>query len=117
MPLEYAFQHKARQPGLLALRMADHFLDVIARPAGRRDRVAAEAERMNADRKPRFRRRIIDRPIAAPAERLDIAAEQQHLHEMLVAGPLANFRRRGWAVLVGDNDRALEAAVLAGPLR
>ena len=113
--LEHAFQHEARERGLLALRMADHLLDVEARPARRGDRIAAEAEGVHADRKPGLLRRLVDRPVAALAERLDVAAEQQHLHEILVAGALADFGGGGHAVLVGDDDRALQAAVLAGP--
>src|SRR6266566_8288937 len=89
--LEYAFQHEARKRRLLALRMADHFLDVEARPAGGRDWIAAEAEGMHADGKACFLRRLIDRPVAALAERLDIAAEQQHLNEILITGALADF--------------------------
>src|SRR5205085_9203357 len=91
MPLEHAFQHEARQHGLLALRMADHLLDVEAGPAGGGDRIAAEAEGMDADRKPGLLRRLIDRPVAALAERLDVAAQQQHLHEILVACARADF--------------------------
>ena len=115
MPLEHAFQHDAGERGLLALRMADHLLDVKTRPAGCGDRIAAEAEGMHADRKPHLFRRLIDRPVAALPERLDIAAEQQHLHEILVAGALADFGGRGRTVLVGDHDRAFQARILAGP--
>src|ERR1700744_6675799 len=115
MPLEHAFQHDAGERGLLALRMADHFLDVIAWPARRGDRVAAEAEGMHADRQARFFRRLIDRPVTALAERLDVATEQQHLHEILVAGALADFGSRRRTILIGDHDGSLEAAGLAGP--
>src|SRR6185437_13039762 len=76
--LEHAIEHEARERGLLALRVADHLLDVIARPARSRDRIAAETEGMHADGKAGLFGRLIDRPIAALAERLDIAAEQQH---------------------------------------
>src|ERR1700730_6073526 len=89
--LEHAFQHDAGQCRLLALRMADHLLDVKARPAGGRDRIAAKAEGVHADRKPDLFGRFIDRPIAALAQRLDIAAEQQHLDKVLVAGALADL--------------------------
>src|SRR6185312_12946735 len=116
MTLEYALQHDARQRGLLALRMAHHLLDVVAGPARRGDRIAAEAERMDADRKARLLGGLIDRPVAALAQRLDIAAEQQHLNEIAVAGALADFGGGRRAVLVGDHDRSLETAVLAGPL-
>src|SRR6202011_4536769 len=111
--LEHAFEHEARQRGLLTLRMADHFLDVIARPAGSRDRIAAEAEGMPADRKAYLLRGLIDRPIAALTERLDIAAEQQHLHEILVASPPADFGGRRRTIFIGDHDGAFQAAVLA----
>src|SRR5664279_5398253 len=104
--LEHAFQHDRGERGLLALRMADHLLDVIARPARRRDRIAAEAEGMHAYGEPGLFGGLIDRPVAALAERLDIAAEQQHLHEILVAGALADFGGRGRAIFVGDHDRA-----------
>src|SRR6266705_6017317 len=65
VPLEHALQHDAGERGLLALRMADHLLDVIARPARRGDRIAAEAEGMHADRKSRLLGGLIDRPVAA----------------------------------------------------
>ena len=95
--------------------MADHLLDVETRPAGCGDRIAAEAEGVHADRKPRLLGRLVDRPVAALAERLDIAAEQQHLDEIPVAGAAADFGGGGHAVLVGDHDGAFQAAVLAGP--
>src|SRR6267142_5540218 len=72
VPLEHALQHDAGERGLLALRMADHLLDVVARPARRRDRIAAEAKGMHADRKTRLLGRLIDRPVAALTERLDV---------------------------------------------
>src|SRR3954471_8112838 len=49
--LEHALQHDAGERGLLALRMADHLLDVVARPPRGGDRIAAEAEGVHADRK------------------------------------------------------------------
>src|SRR5258705_12827229 len=42
VPLEHPPQHDAGERGLPALRMADHFLDVEARPAPSRARIAAE---------------------------------------------------------------------------
>ena len=84
--LEHAFEHEARQRGLLALRMADHLLDVKARPARRGDRIAAEAEGVDADRQADLLRRLIDRPVAALAERLDVAAR--------AAAPARNSCRR-----------------------
>ena len=70
---------------------------------------------MDADRQADLCRRLIDRPVAALAERLDIAAEQQHLHEIRIAGALADLGGGGRAVLVGDDDRTLQAGILAGP--
>src|SRR6266702_8958791 len=70
---------------------------------------------MHADRKSRLLGGLIDRPVAALAKRLDVAAEQQHLHKVLVAGALADFGGRRWTVLIGDHDGAFQAAVLAGP--
>src|ERR1039458_1328036 len=113
MPLEHAFQHNARQRRLLALRMADHFLDVVARPARGGDGIAAETEGMHANGKTGLLRRLIDRPVAALAQWLDIAAEQQHLDKIAVAGALADFGGRSRTVLVGDYHGALQAAVLA----
>ena len=113
--LEHAFEHQAREHGLLALRMADHLLDVEARPARRGERIAAEAEGVDADRQADLLRRLVDRPVAALAERLDVAREQQHLNEILVAGALADFGGGGNTVLIGDDDRALQARILAGP--
>src|SRR3954453_8832940 len=99
MPLEHALQHDRSKRGLLALRMADHLLDVKARPARRGDRIAAKTEGMHADRKPGLFRRLVDRPVTALAQWFDIAAEQQHLHEVLVPGALADFRSRCRSVL------------------
>src|SRR6266446_3822138 len=115
VPLQHALEHDAGERSLLALRMADHLLDVEARPARCRDRIAAEAKGMHADRKPGLLRGLINRPVAALAERLDVAAEQQHLDEIPVAGAFADFFGRRQAVLVADHDRALEARILAGP--
>src|SRR6476646_2275908 len=91
VPLEHALQHDAGERRLLALRMADHLLDVIARPTRCRDRIATETEGMHADRKPRLFRSLIYRPVAALAERLDVAAEQQNLDEIVVTGAFADF--------------------------
>src|SRR5215217_2684630 len=117
MTLEHALQHDARKRGLLALRVADHLLDVIAWPAGSGDRVAAEAEGMHADREAGLLGRLVDRPVAALPERLDVAAQQQNLDEVLVAGAPADFSGGRWTILVCDHDRALEPAILAGPFR
>src|SRR5438552_10150150 len=95
--------------------MADHFLDIEARPAGRGERIAAEAEGMNADRQADLLRRLVDRPVAALAEWLDGTAEQQHLHEVRIARALADFGGGGRAVLIGDDDRALQTGILGGP--
>ena len=107
MPLEHAFQHNARERGLLTLRMADHLLDVEARPARRGDRIAAETKGMHADGQTHLRRCFIDWPIAPLTERLDIAAEQQHLDKVPVATALADFGGRGRTVLIGDHDGSL----------
>src|SRR6185312_5099955 len=82
----------------------------------RRDRIATEAEGVHADRQPRLLRRLVDRPVASLPERLDVTAEQQHLHEILVTRALADFRRRRRPILILDHDGALEAGILAGPL-
>src|SRR6266403_2545465 len=115
VPLEHPLEHDAGERGLLALRMADHLLDVEARPARCRDRIAAEAEGVHADRKSGLLRGLIDRPVAALAERLDVAAQQQYLDKTLVAGALTDFFGCGRAVLVADHDRTLQARILAGP--
>src|SRR6202023_2364442 len=95
--------------------MADHLLDIKTRPARCGDWIAAKTERMHADRKPDLLRRLVDRPVAALAQRLDVAAEQQHLDKVLVAGALANFGGGGRTILVGDHDGAFQAAILTGP--
>ena len=51
VPLEHAFQHDAREHRLLALRMANHLLDVSSASGGG-DRDCHKAEGMHADRKP-----------------------------------------------------------------
>src|SRR3954453_24159756 len=117
MALEHALQHDAGERGLLALRMPDHLLDVITRPARGRDRIAAKTERMHADGKAGLFSGFVDRPIAALAEWLDIAPQEQNLHEVLVPGAPADFGSGRGAILVGDHARAFEAAVLGGPFR
>src|SRR5260370_18562027 len=72
---------------------------------------------MHADWKPRLLRRLINRPVAALTERPDVAAQEQHLDKILVAGAPADFSGRGRSILVGDYDGAFQAAVLAGPFR
>src|SRR6202795_392162 len=100
VPLEHAFQHDARQCRLLALRMSDHLLDIKARPARGRDWISTKAEGMHADRKPRLLCRLIDWPVAALAQRLDISAEQPPVHKNFVPPPPADFGRSGRTVLV-----------------
>ena len=70
---------------------------------------------MHADGNTGFFRRLVDWPIAALAERLNIAAEQEHLHEILVAGAFANFGGCRHRILIADDDRRLQPLVLAGP--
>src|SRR5579871_7075359 len=70
---------------------------------------------MHADWQPGLFGRLVDRPIAALADRLDGAAEQQHLDEIFVTRAIADFGRCRWPVFIGNDDRALQAAVLAGP--
>src|SRR6476659_1599273 len=115
VPLEHPLEHDAGERRLLALRMANHFLDVKTRPARCGDRIAAESEGMNADRKPGLLRGLINRPVTALAERLDVAAERQHLDKIPVAGTLADFLGGRQAVLVADQDGTLQARILAGP--
>src|SRR5215471_20752838 len=95
--------------------MPDHFLDVKARPARGRNRIAAETEGVDADREAGLLCRFIDRPIAALAERLDIAAEQQYLREILIARALPDFGGRCRSILIGDHDGGLQPLVPAGP--
>src|SRR5258705_8870207 len=70
---------------------------------------------MHADWKPGLLRGLINRPVTALAERLDVTAEPQHLDKILVAGTLTNFLGGRQAVLVADHDRTLQAGILAGP--
>src|SRR5882757_6648692 len=104
LPLEHPLEHDAGERRLLALRMANHLLDVETRPARCGDRIAAESEGMHADWKPGLLRGLINRPVTALAERLDVTAEQQHLDKILVAGTLADFLGGRQAVLVADHD-------------
>ena len=85
--------------------MACHLLDVIGRPAAAGDRKAAIAESMHPDRKIGARGGFVDRPIAAIAEWLCRAAEQEDLDEIrVVREPLDLGNGRG-TVLIGGEDR------------
>ena len=75
--LEHAFQHEAGQQRLAALRVADHLLDVVGRPAAAGDRKAAIAEGMHGNRQPRAFGGCKDRPVFALAQRLGGAAQDQ----------------------------------------
>ena len=86
--LEHALEDQAGQHRLLALRVPDHLLDVVGRPAAGGQRAAAIAEGMDADRQVGFGRRLIDRPVAPLAERFGGAGQQQHLGEVRIAGAL-----------------------------
>src|SRR6516164_6428151 len=66
---------------------------------------------MDADRQPRLDGGLVDRPIALAPERLTGAAQQQDLGKAAVAGATADFARGGLRVLIGDDDRRLEALV------
>src|SRR3984885_3569335 len=89
----------------------------MARPAGARDGTTAIAEGMDGYGKSGFGGGLIDRPIAAIAERLAGAREHQHLDEILVSGPFANFSCGNIRRFIGHDDRCLEAAILRRPLR
>ena len=107
---EHAFDHHAGQQRLAALRMADHLLDVIGRPAGAGDRIAAVTERMHAHGQIGALGGRVDRPIAALAERLRRAAEEEHLGEIGIAGATLDLGRGAGAVLVVHEHRGLELA-------
>src|ERR1700676_4135357 len=95
--------------------MAAHLLDIKTRPAGGCDRIAPKTEGVNADRKPRLFRGLVDRPVAPLAQRLDVAAQEQYLDKVLVAGAFPDFGGRRRAAPIGDHDGTLKARVLAGP--
>src|SRR5258707_13249009 len=74
VPLEHALEHDAGERRLLALRMANHFLYVEARPARCPDRIAAESEGMHVGRNPGLLPGLINRPVPALPDGLDVTA-------------------------------------------
>src|SRR5262249_56779570 len=101
--------------GWLALQVSNTVREPGARHGGSDVSVPGEAAGEPAPGPPRLFRRLVDRPVAPLPERLHIAAQKQHLDIIRVAGALADLLRRGDAVLIGDDDRAFQALVLAGP--
>jgi hypothetical protein len=67
------------------------------------------AEHVEADRQVIALGGFVDRPVAAVAERLGGAGEDEHLPEVGVGAATLDFLRRSRAVLVGDDEAALEA--------
>ena len=109
----------AEQAPDLRLERAGHrggILDVERREACRRDGMAAPAAVVHADRQSVPLAGLVDRPVAAPPDRLDRAREHQHLHEAAVAREPIDLGRRGGPVLVGDDDGGTQAGIPVEPL-
>ena len=108
--LEHAFQDQAGHHRLAGGRMAGHLLDVVGRPAGSRDGIAAIAEDMDADRQAVPRRGLVDRPVAAAAEAARWSGSGSAPARS--AGSPARrsiSSRASWRVIVGHHDRGLAA--------
>ena len=73
----------------------------------------AGAEDVESDRQVVTLGGFVDRPVAAVAERLGGAGEDENLAEVGVGAAALDFLRRCRAVLVGNDEPALEA--LLGP--
>src|SRR5262250_931351 len=67
--LEHAFENEAHDLRLAAGGMLGHVLDIERGPAGVAGGAAAGAEPADADWKPGLDRRLVDRPVAALAQK------------------------------------------------
>ena len=114
-PLKHPLNHHGGQKRLAGLRMANHVLDIIGRPAATADRITAKAERVHTHGQPRSRGGLIDLPVALLARRLTGAAEHQHLHEMRIGGIPLDLRHRRIRILVRHDDRALQPGLRNQP--
>ena len=70
---------------------------------------------MNADGKAGLDRRLEDRPVAALAEKLAGAAQEQDVGETAIAGAFANLDAGQFAVLIGNDDGGLEPRIAPVP--
>ena len=77
-------------------------------------RVAAEVD---AQRQPMPLARLVDRPVAAPAQRLQRPHQHQGLHETGEGGDAVDLRRAELAVVVRQHDRRPQPGLRLQPLR
>ena len=85
--------------------------------AGAGNRLAVGAEGVGGDVQPLLGACLVDRPVPAPAHRLQVAALEQHLHEAAVAGPAAHLGGGSHRILHRQHDRGAQPRVAVQPLR
>ena len=102
-PAEESGTSEEGERGLLALRMADHFLDVVRRPAGCGVGPAAVAEGVDTDGHPGRGGGFIDRPVPPLPQRLIRLAQKEDLAEVRIVGAELDLLYRGDGVLVRDD--------------
>ena len=85
--------------------------------AGAGNRLAVGAEGVGGDVQPLLGACLVDRPVPAPAHRLQVAALEQHLHEAAVAGPAAHLGGGRHRILHRHHDRGTQPRVAVQPLR
>ncbi len=106
--LEHPFEDQTRHRRLERGRVLGDLLDVERGPAGIAHGPAARAEHVHPDRQTRLDRGLEDRPVAALAQKLAGAAQEQHVREAAVAGALADLLHRQLGILIGDHHRRLQ---------
>ena len=112
-----AFEHEARELRRHGVGVALVFLGIIRRPAATGRCVTAIAADVNAERQAEFLGARIDRPVAAPSQRLVGARADIDLHMAADLGAAFDFGDRQLRVVLAGEDRGLQARIAIGPER
>ena len=116
--LEHALEDQAGQHRLLALRVTDHLLDVVGRPAAGGDRACRHSRRHGC--------RPAGWPPPPPGRSASSAAgpsgsavrvSSSTWAKFAIAGALLDHLRRGRAVLERHHHRRLQPRIARGPFR
>ena len=83
-------------------------LDVELGPAAGRRRAALRAAEMQADREAVLQRRLEDRPVAPPAQRLGVLRAKLDLAETPVVGAPLDLPTAGVGIVERDQDRCAQ---------